>query len=75
MKSYTYEVSGTARDGQTWKTNGTMDEMPGSFLLLPNRIAQEVFNRLTQGKAVFGKPGVGCKGPYSFTALIIKEVV
>lgn len=32
------------------------------------------FMKLTQGYAIFGRPGVGCKGPYDITQVLIKQV-
>jgi hypothetical protein len=56
-----YSIDGTAADGQTWTTKGRISaEYPQVF---SDAMAQS-FQQLTQGKAVFGKPGVGCKGPY-----------
>ena len=35
---------------------------------------QETFKALTLGKAIYGKPGVGCSGPYQIHRVMIEEV-
>jgi hypothetical protein len=74
MIEYHYEVCGTASDGQTWTTTGSVfAEKAGQFMNMPMLAMKQTFLKLTQGKAVFGKPGVGCRGPYKVTKLTIQE--
>lgn len=68
MKSYAYAVEGTAADGQTWKAAGKVTCLWHQVFDLAMR---EAFEELTGGRAVYGKPGVGCKGPYDITAMHI----
>lgn len=73
MPLYKYELSGTAADGQTWRTFGTIEtQNGGQFLNVPMEAIAESFRRITAGKAVYGQPGAGCRGPYAITELIIK---
>jgi len=75
MPKFKYEVAGTAAaNSQTWSTSGTMVAELGDFARLPERCMRESFMQLTQGKATYGNPGIGCKGPYSITKLLIEEV-
>jgi hypothetical protein len=72
---YKYEVSGTASGGQTWTSSGEVTmEKEGAFWLVPDRAMREAFMQLTDGRAVYGLPGVGCKGPYTFLRLAIERV-
>jgi hypothetical protein len=36
-------------------------------------VMSEIFQQLTEGKAVYGQPGVGCKGPYTIKKIVIEE--
>jgi hypothetical protein len=72
--TYTYEVSGVAAGGQTWTTTGTiLSAKAGNFALVPDEVMRLSFEQLTNGKAVYGLPGVGCKGPYAFTRMLIER--
>lgn len=59
-----YTVVGTAAGDQTWTCEGTVTTTFPDCLEDAMRAA---FQQLTQGKAVFGNPGVGCRGPYKIT--------
>jgi len=69
---YKYEVEGTAAGSQTWKINGTMSIGQGDISLLFNAVMQETFTRLTNSKAEYGNPGVGCNGPYHITRIVME---
>ena len=69
---YKYKVEGTATNEQTWWIAGEKECMPGDFAKLPEIILRETFRVLTSGKAVYGKPGVGCSGPYSIKKFLIE---
>lgn len=56
-----YTVEGTASDGQTWMTEGSVN---GDFPDCLEDAMRAAFQQLTGGKAVFGQPGIGCRGPY-----------
>jgi hypothetical protein len=71
--TYTYVVSGTAAAGQTWETTGTVESNPGNFRVLSDVVMSGAFAQLTEGRAVFGFPGIGCRGPYSITKLVIER--
>ena len=62
--TYTYAVGGSAADKQTWAVAGEITVGVGQFREAMDAVLLEVFQRLTEGKAVFGQPGKGCNGPY-----------
>jgi hypothetical protein len=75
MIKYHYQMSGTAAAGQTWETRGTVTTSePGQFLNTATLALRDTFDQLTQGRAVFGKPGLACDGPYRCTRLVIEEL-
>ena len=72
--TYAYAIDGTARDGQTWKTRGEVRVIgAGQFMEAVQKAMGNSFLQLTDGKATYGKPGVGCVGPYRVTNLTIAE--
>ena len=72
---YRYEMTGGGADGQTWKSTGTIDTTAaGAFPNVPAQAMRLAFEQLTQGKAEYGKPGVGCNGPYSIKRLLIEDI-
>lgn len=73
-KTYHYEVVGTDRDGQGWVIDGYVDDIPGElFHHVIQVIESETFMQLTQGKAVFGRPELTCKGPYNINRITIEQ--
>lgn len=75
ISRYTFCVQGKAADGQSWKVEGdVVSERAGDFQLVLNSAMERSFFQLTRGKAVFGRPGVGCRGPYSITSLSVTLV-
>jgi hypothetical protein len=72
MTTYAYTMKGSAADGQTWETNGAVEVAPPDFPDVAMLALKDTFMKLTQGNAVFGHPGVGCKGPYSIAELTVK---
>lgn len=60
-------VSGTAAGGQSFECRGAIDNADWNDQDLLGRAMRDSFMQLTQGKAVFGKPGIGCRGPYKIT--------
>jgi len=72
--NYNYSLEGTAADGQTWFASGVVTtELEGDFPNALEDAQRKAFHQLTQGKAVYGKPGVGCRGPYRITKLIVER--
>jgi len=47
---------------------------PGNFHAVPALAMKQAFQQLTDGKAVFGNPGVGCVGPYHITRMLLEVV-
>jgi hypothetical protein len=72
MTTYTYAVEGRAANAQTWQTEGDLvTQREGAFPEAVLEALKMSFNDLTQGKAVYGQPGVGCSGPYTITKLTV----
>jgi hypothetical protein len=71
MTAYSYTVNGSAAGDQTWETSGTVELPEADFHAAVETVLRESFMKLTDGKAIFGKPGVGCNGPYSITRFTI----
>lgn len=71
MKTYDYIVHGRDWTGNTFTISG---EVECEFHEVFNLLMNDTLGKLTQGKAVYGKPGVGCKGPYTFTTIEIALV-
>lgn len=68
MARFSYEIKGQDVNGVDWAYEGTADvPVFEGFPGVAMQATQNVFKQLTEGKAVFGKPGVGCKGPYKIT--------
>jgi hypothetical protein len=72
---YNYEIYGKAAGGQTWSTKGSIEqEQLGDFPSVPTQALIDSFNQLTEGKAVYGQPGLGCEGPYTIKRMLIEQV-
>jgi hypothetical protein len=72
--TYRYTIDGIAADGQTWSTRGSVaTDSPGAFPAIVEEAMQQSFLQLTQGKAQYGRPGVGCRGPYRITRLLVEQ--
>lgn len=61
MKTYSFKITGSDADGTPWQTSG---QLKCSYDQVFKRANMETFEQLTEGKAVFGQPGKGCRGPY-----------
>ena len=71
-KVYRYTVEGSGNGGKTWKTEGSMTCAFEKVWLLA---MADTFNQLTDGKAQYGQPGVGCQGPYDIHKVVIEQVM
>jgi hypothetical protein len=72
---YRYQINGSAADGQTWVTQGEVESYAaGDFPSVPGLALEQSFMKLTAGEAIFGHPGLGCKGPYGITRMLIEKV-
>lgn len=72
-KTYRYYVEGHDANNEPWRITGYVDALPAEiFHKVPQVIEAEVFVKLTGGFAVFGKPGLMCKGPYTINEIMIK---
>lgn len=72
MMRANYTVEGSAVDGQTYVCEGTVTD--AEITAVMTAVLLNAFKQLTNGKAVFGKPGVGCRGPYKITRVEVKIV-
>jgi hypothetical protein len=70
-KAYRYTVEGSGAAGQTFKTEGVVE---AEFHDLFNTVMIDTFNQLTKGRAIYGKPGVGCQGPYDMHRVVVEQV-
>jgi len=70
---FSYEVTGTAANEEPWAVIGQIDSE--SYAEAINLAYKDAFERLTKGKAIFGRPGVGgCKGPYKIINVALEEI-
>lgn len=72
-KIYQFEINGTAAQGQTWQHSGRVEDTENDLIGVVEAAMIETFLQLTSGKAVFGRPGVGCIGPYEITKLTLER--
>jgi len=73
MVTYRWIISGYDGEGYSWKTKGEIEA--SDFQTALTNARRDSFLLLTQGKAEYGHPGLGCSGPYRITnlALILNE--
>jgi hypothetical protein len=80
QQRFHYVVAGTAAGGQTWEVEGEiageyeLDGGPPDLRRMMEQVGRQSFVQLTQGKAVFGHPGVGCIGPYTYMDIRLMRV-
>jgi hypothetical protein len=70
-KSYHFAVSGSGAEGQTFHCLG---EVLCEFSEVFDAAMTESFRQLTNGRAIYGSPGVGCRGPYDIQSVSIEQV-
>jgi hypothetical protein len=71
-KQYRFTLNGTAAHGQTWQTDGVVE---CDFADVFHTAMRYSFAQLTDGKAIYGKPGIGCNGPYDIHRVLIEQVL
>lgn len=71
VKAYKYTVEGSGGDGQTWKAEGALI---CEFHDTLQEAMRQAFEKLTSGRAVYGRPGIGCRGPYDIHRFLIEQV-
>lgn len=74
IRTFNYTVEGTANGGQTWTTSGAVQITNEAIDTTMHLILRDSFDQLTRGKAIYGLPGVGCKGPYDIYKIVIEQV-
>ena len=65
-----YHVKGTTAE-QSWETSG---EVLAEQQDVWQQVMIQSFQKLTSGKAVYGRPGVGCRGPYSILSVNVEKI-
>ena len=71
VKHWHYQVLGFTADGVSWQTDGTVESDAANVW---QRVMIQTFNALTHGKAIYGKPGVACKGPYDIRSVRVEQI-
>lgn len=69
-KPYHFTVDGHGAEGTTFRASGTT---LCEFARVFDEVMRDTFHQLTSGKAVYGSPGVGCRGPYAIKRVLIEE--
>jgi hypothetical protein len=73
---FTFHVTGIDGNRQKWSFEGrTSDSGIGGFVAMTDVVMEKVFLALTEGRALYGKPGVACSGPYQIRTLRIEEIL
>lgn len=71
-KQWRFRISGSGAEGATFEASGSLlCDFGESF----DQAMQETFRQLTNGRAVYGSPGVGCRGPYDIRNVTIEQVL
>lgn len=73
MKEFTYEVVYHGADGQSAICTGSIEVEPGDFQQALIQVMRRSFLQITQGKATYGQPGKGCRGPYQITRFLLQQ--
>ena len=74
MQQYKFTIEGATGAGNTYTTTGTVEAHTRDFIGACENAMRECFQQLTSGRAIFGQPGAGCRGPYSITKMTIEVV-
>jgi hypothetical protein len=69
-KTFKFTVSGTTAGGVPFHVGGVVE---CEFRELFDAVMRRCFMDLTSGKAIFGAPGVGCKGPYEIAEIRLER--
>jgi hypothetical protein len=70
-KHYHYRVEGKAPMDQTWSVDG---DLCCDWCNVMEYIMVQTHHELKSGKALLGKTGVKCRGPFEITRMIIKQM-
>lgn len=71
IKKYHYRLDGLASGGQSWCVEGNIESEWNDVF---DTVLSHSFHELTKGRAIFGKPGLGCRGPYNMTRLTLEQL-
>lgn len=74
MRRYRFEIAGTTGGGQAYSCEGVVESLNFNEAIQEDAM-RDSFQELTHGRAVFGSPGLGCRGPYKVTRFLLTEVV
>lgn len=67
---WSYTVEGTNALRQTWAARGHVN---AKFPEVLEEACRHAFLAVTAGKAQFGRPGVGCQGPYTINRVEVSR--
>jgi hypothetical protein len=71
VKHWKFEAGGLTADGVAWHTSGEIEAVVTEVW---ERVMVHSFHALTNGKAIYGKPGVACKGPYEIKKVVVEQI-
>jgi len=71
MKTYRFTIDGTDADGQSWQCVGVVT---CEWIDVSREATKIAFQDLTQGKAIYGNPGKGCRGPYNIEYMEVIQI-
>lgn len=74
MATFRYFVQSTAAREQTFAVDGSVT-VPAivDWNLLMRNVLRLSFEALTEGRAIYGKPGEGCQGPFTITKIVLER--
>lgn len=73
LETFRFKFEGLTAGGNPWHTEGKIDGDMANPLIFRTAMGAS-FQQLTSGRAVFGKPGLGCQGPYKITRFTLEKV-
>jgi hypothetical protein len=75
MTTFIWGMTGLDGGGNRWDTGGSLQVSETmTFADVATEAQRQSFLQLTNGKATYGNPGVGCKGPYKTTSMTITRL-
>lgn len=75
IRKFKYTIKGTGAGAATFTTEGEVDSPVNDLFHAFNLAMRDSFLALTEGKAVYGNPGEGCRGPYEIASFLLEKKV
>ena len=73
VEKWRFKIEGKTGGGNSYSTEGEIEaDIADPSIHRTAMLAS--FLQLTNGRAVFGTPGAGCRGPYSVTRFLLEKV-